>query len=136
MKNPIIEDAIKHWSHVAPLVSYPKNEKEFDKLTSQLDELLDIIGDNEKHSLMGLVDILSNLISTYEDHHHQRKMGKGINALEYLMESHQLSQVDFPEIASQGVMSEILNGKRALNLRQIRLLAKRFKVTPATFIDD
>lgn len=52
------------------------------------------------------------------------------------MESHHLHQSDLPEIGSQGVISEILNGKRSLNLRQIKLLAKRFKVEASTFIDD
>jgi HTH-type transcriptional regulator/antitoxin HigA len=36
--------------------------------------------------------------------------------------------------AYEGVVSEILNGKRELNVRQIRALAKRFHVSPAVFI--
>ena len=61
-------------------------------------------------------------------------MGKGIDALRYLMEAHGLRQTDLPEIGSQGVVSEILNGRRELNLRQIKALAARFKVSPETFI--
>ena len=57
----------------------------------------------------------------------------GIDVLSYLMEEHSLSQSDLPEVGSQGVVSEILNGKRKLNVRQIEALAKRFKVSPATF---
>lgn len=34
----------------------------------------------------------------------------------------------------QGVVSEILNAKRDLNVRQIRALAKRFHVSPTVFI--
>jgi HTH-type transcriptional regulator / antitoxin HigA len=52
------------------------------------------------------------------------------------MEEHSLSQSDLPEIGSQGVVSEILNGKRKLNVRQIQALAKRFKVSPATFLTE
>ena len=51
------------------------------------------------------------------------------------MQAHGLSQADLPEIGSQGVVCEILQGKRKLNLRQIRCLAKRFDVTLATFVD-
>jgi HTH-type transcriptional regulator/antitoxin HigA len=50
------------------------------------------------------------------------------------MEEHGLRQSDLPEVGSQGVISEILSGKRDLNLRQIRELAKRFQVSPAVFI--
>jgi HTH-type transcriptional regulator / antitoxin HigA len=50
------------------------------------------------------------------------------------MEGHGLTQSDLPEIGSQGVVSEILRGKRELNVRQIRALAKRFHVSPGVFI--
>ena len=58
----------------------------------------------------------------------------GVEVLRYLMEEHGLRQADLPEIGSQGVVSEILSGKRELNLRQIRELAKRFHVSPAVFV--
>ncbi len=85
---------------------------------------------------MGLVEAISHLVASYEEEHSKLLKVKGISALKFLMEAHRLSQSDFPEIASQGVFSEILNGKRILNLRQIKLLAKRFHVDPSTFIDD
>jgi HTH-type transcriptional regulator/antitoxin HigA len=50
------------------------------------------------------------------------------------MEEHGLTQSDLPEIGSQGVVSEVLRGKRELNIRQIRALARRFQVSPAVFI--
>jgi len=53
--------------------------------------------------------------------------------LAFLMEQHGLRQGDMPEIGSQGVVSEILSGKRDLNVRQIRALSERFGVSPATF---
>jgi HTH-type transcriptional regulator/antitoxin HigA len=39
-----------------------------------------------------------------------------------------------PEIGTQGVVSEILSGKRELNVRQIRALAERFNVPPGVFV--
>jgi HTH-type transcriptional regulator/antitoxin HigA len=50
------------------------------------------------------------------------------------MEQHGLRQVDLPEIGSQGVVSEVLAGKRDLNIRQVRALAKRFGVSTSTFV--
>jgi HTH-type transcriptional regulator/antitoxin HigA len=49
------------------------------------------------------------------------------------MQQHGLSQGDLPEIGSQGVVSEILRGKRELNRRQIEALARRFHLSPAVF---
>ncbi len=57
-----LSEAIKYWSHIAPVVKQPKNKKEYYHLVSQLDELLDIVGDDENHRLMGLVDAISSLI--------------------------------------------------------------------------
>ncbi len=126
--------AIKHWDHVAPLVKYPANADEFDRLTAKLDQLLEIVGNDESHPLMSLIDLLSNIISDYEEKRYQHKLGKGIHALKYLMESRGLSQSDLSEIGSQGVVSELLSGRRSLNIRQVKLLARRFKVDPSTFI--
>lgn len=132
----VLETAIKHWSYISPVVSHPKNKKEMEQLQILLDELLDIVGSNEKHPLMELVDIMSDRIAFYEAEHESAIMGSGIDALKYLMEAHHLRQCDLPEIGSQGVVSEILNGKRPLNIRQITALSKRFHVDPATFIDE
>jgi len=131
----ILNQAIKHWSHIEPVVHCPKSDKDFDELTELLDELLDIIGGDENHRLMSLADVLSDLIARYEEGHTQNIKASGIDALKYLMQSHHLRQSDLTEIGSQGVISEILRRKRPLNLRQIKLLSKRFKVDSSTFMD-
>lgn len=133
--NNALKKAIQHWEYIAPIAQYPKTHKEFNALVARLDELLDIVGDNEQHQLMGLIDVIGNLVSHYEQIHFPIKT-TGINGLRFLMEEHSLHQSDLSDIASQGVISEILSGKRTLNVRQIKLLAKKFNVDPATFIDD
>ncbi len=45
-----------------------------------------------------------------------------------LMEEHGLKQSDLPKIGAQSVVSTVLAGKRHLNLRQVKALAKRFGV--------
>ena len=130
-----LKEAIKYWDHIAPVVQYPKNDKEFNRLVSELDELLNIVGDDEKHRLMGLVDVISNIIASYEAEHFTAPSITGVAALKFLMDAHYLCQSDLPEIGSQGVVSEILHGKRTLNLRQIKLLAQRFYIDPSTFIE-
>jgi hypothetical protein len=67
--------------------------------------------------------------------HHDVPCGTGgVDVLRFLMEEHGLTQSDLPEVGLQGVISDILRGKRELNVRQIRTLAKRFHVSPAVFI--
>jgi HTH-type transcriptional regulator/antitoxin HigA len=54
--------------------------------------------------------------------------------LRTLMEEHGLTRSDLFDIGSQGVVSEILSGKRELNLRRIILLSAHFGVSPAIFM--
>ena len=50
------------------------------------------------------------------------------------MREHGLSQSERAGVGAQSVVSEILSGKRQLNLRQVRWLAERFAVSVETFI--
>lgn len=55
--------------------------------------------------------------------------------LRFLMHQHGLTQADLAdELGSQGIVSEVLNGKRELNLRQMRALAGRFSVPVASYV--
>jgi len=122
-----------HWQTVQPYLTI-RNEREYDSAVKRLNDLLDEIGDDERHPLYSLLDTLGTLIHVYEEQHHSMPDCEGVEALQYLMDEHELAQTDMPEIGSQGVVSEILSGKRQLNTRQIRALAKRFRVSPAVFI--
>lgn len=135
--NDFIQDTIQCWKKISPVIHEPQNIDDYEKLSSLLDNLLDVVGEDESHELMGLIDVISHMISVYDDEHYQLlEEGTGIDALKFLMEQHDLNQNDLKnEIGSQGVVSEILNGKRQLNVTQIRKLSARFKVSPATFID-
>jgi HTH-type transcriptional regulator / antitoxin HigA len=125
----------RQWKAIAPYLTI-SNEQEYDAAVERLNALLDEVGDDESHPLYGLLDTLGILIEAYDNKHYPLPDCNGIDALIYLMEEHSLSQSDLPEIGSQGVVSEILNGKRKLNVRQIQALAKRFKVSPATFLTE
>jgi HTH-type transcriptional regulator/antitoxin HigA len=52
------------------------------------------------------------------------------------MEEHDLKQSELPEIGSQGVVSEVLKGTRNLNIRQIKKLSSKFKISPLVFIQE
>jgi len=128
-----INELQTHWTNIAPLLSV-RNEREYNSAVKRLNELLDEIGDKETHPLYGFLDTLGSLIHLYEEEHYSMPEATGIDVLHFLMDEHQLTQSELPEIGSQGVVSEILNGKRELNVRQVRALAKRFKVSAAVFV--
>lgn len=121
------------WTAISPLLSL-RNEQEYDRAVERLNRLLDEVGTDEQHPLYTLLDTLGTLIHAYEEEHHPIPECSGVDILRFLMEEHDLTQSDLPEIGSQGVVSEILRGKRELNVRQIRALAKRFHVSPGVFV--
>jgi len=92
------------------------------------------VGENESHPLSSLMETIGSLIETYESRNIPDIEGNPIDTLKTLMEEHGLIQSDLPELGSQGVISEIFSNKRQLNVRQIKLLSKRFKVSPAVFV--
>jgi len=122
-----------YWTAVSPLLSI-RNEHEYDLAVKRLNRLLDEVGADEQHPLYTLLDTLGTLIHAYEEQHHPMPECSGVDVLRFLMDEHGLTQSDLSEVGSQGVISDILRGKRVLNVRQIRVLAKRFQVSPAVFV--
>ena len=109
------------------------NKHDHELAINMLNRLVDEVGGNEKHPLYGFLDVLGIVIEHYEADHYDLENVSGVQALKYLMQEHGLHQNDLFEIGSQGVVSEILNGKRQLNVQQIQKLSERFKVSPEVF---
>jgi HTH-type transcriptional regulator/antitoxin HigA len=129
----ITQDIQSYWPAISPLLAI-RNEREYDLAVERLNSLLDEVGTNEQHPLYTLLDTLGIVLHAYEEQHQPMPECSGANVLRFLMEEHGLAQSELPDVGSQGVISEILHGKRELNVRQIRALAKRFHVSPAVFV--
>lgn len=126
-------ETLDHWAAIQPLLMI-QNEGDYDRAVATLNTLLDEVDTNEQHPLYGLLDTLGTVIAAYEADHLELPDVSGSEILAYLIQEHNLRQSDLPEVGSQGVVSEVLNGKRELNVRQIRALAARFGVSPAVFV--
>ncbi len=111
-----------------------RTEAAYEHVVATLNQLLDAGAANEEHPLADLANTLGALIGEYDDDHYPAQNVSPATMLRFLMEQNQLAQSDLPEIGSQGVVSEILNGKRDLNVRQIKALSGRFHVPPGVFI--
>jgi HTH-type transcriptional regulator / antitoxin HigA len=112
-----------------------RTEHEYDAAVARLDALVDEVGDNSRDARYRLIETLSVLIEAYDREHHNLPEASSLEVLRFLMGEHGLTQKDLPEIGSQGVVSEVLAGRRRLNVRQIEALAVRFGVDAGAFID-
>lgn len=122
------------WTQVKGIISVPHTQKEYNRMVSNLDTLIDEIGNDQHHPLAPLMETLGTLIEAYENRTIPEPKGDSISALKFLMAEHGLKQKDMKALGSQGVVSEIMNGKRLLNRRQIKHLSDRFNVSPSVFI--
>ncbi len=83
-----------------------------------------------------LLDLLVTLIEDFEEKAYP--MGETPNpavAVRELMREHELKQTDMLDIfGSQGVVSQVLNGKREISKAQARKLSERFRLPIDVFI--
>jgi HTH-type transcriptional regulator/antitoxin HigA len=133
---PEIKKTLKVWPTVSKVVSVIHTKQQYNRAVRTLDRLIDEVNNNPDPIKGSLIDTLGTLIKDYEDRVLEEPKGDAIGVLKYLMKEHGLKQSDLKEIGSQGVVSEILAGKRKLNLRQVIALSERFGVSPAVFIED
>jgi HTH-type transcriptional regulator/antitoxin HigA len=127
-----LADITAHWValHESLGLGGPvRDEAHYDELMGVVEALMGNVSALESGPLSGLVDLVADRIREYEDRAHPwPDTSTPATRLAFLMEQHGLRQCDLPEVGAQSVVSEVLSGKRALNLRQTQALAKRFCV--------
>ena len=110
---------------------------DYDSAVESLNGLLDAGAADETHPLADLAATLGELIGDCDSVHYPGIDVAPSKMLRFLMGQRGLKQTDLAaELGSQGVVSELLNGKREPNLRQMRDLARQFAVPVAAFIAD
>lgn len=110
-----------------------KNEAQYEQVIEMLNQLLDAGGADESHPLALAVRQLGEVIAVYEARYHPLPELPPNELLRYLMAERGMRQSDLTELGSQGVVSEILSGRRQLNARQIAALARRFELPESVF---
>lgn len=116
--------------HLYPLKAI-KTEKEYEQALKSLE----LVFEEAEVALAEYAETLAILIDSYEERRFPIKHATGVEVLKFLMEENGLKQKDLIRaLGSKSTISEILNGRRPLNLNHIRKLAEQFHVKPATFI--
>lgn len=136
MDRAVVAEITSHFQALSAIVPLHtiQSAQDYDAAVASLNQLLDAGAANEQHPLADLVNTLGALISEYDDAQYPPQDVSPVAMLRFLMEQNQLTQSSLPEIGSQGVVSEILNGKRDLNVRQIKSLSHRFHVPASVFV--
>ena len=133
--NALLAPVFDAWETFQELsgIRHIETDADYTEATDLADALLDDGAMDEAHPQHSLLMVLSDLIYAYDQTHYPQPSVSGVEMLRFLMEQHDLRQNQLPEIGTQSVVSEILSGRRELNVNHIRGLAERFGVSPAAF---
>jgi len=103
-----------------------KTDSDYQQALHRLEELFTAKPNTQEGDEL---EILGIVIEHYEEEHFQIDMPEPIEAIKFRMEQMGLEQQDLTRIiGSKSRASEILNRKRSLSLRQIRLLHKELHI--------
>lgn len=117
-------------AHLRPI----HDEEGYSRMVALMNSLLDAAGDNEDHPLSGLLDLVGEIVSTYEQEHHAIEPAEPKDALRFLMDARGLAQADLAAVVPQSNLSAILAGKRKISATLAGKLGKFFGVSPALFV--
>ena len=119
-------------AHLRPI----HNEEEYDRMVMLMNFLLDAAGEDEDHPLSGLLDLVGDLVSRYEQEHFVIDRAEPKDALRFLMEARGLKQEELAGIIHQSNLSAILAGKRKISAALAGKLGKFFGISPAVFVPN
>ena len=130
------DQLLKAWLPFRDAIGFStiRTAKDFAKANRVLDQLLDIVGNDEKHPLADVLHYIGSQVEVYEDEHFPIPDAKPSDVLKFLIKQHGLKQSDLSDCLPATRVSEILNGHREISKDQARKLAKRFKVSAEVFI--
>jgi HTH-type transcriptional regulator / antitoxin HigA len=109
-----------------------ETEEEYDRLLAVAERLT--FAKNRTPEERALYKLLVTLIEVYETENYPIESDPH-EILQHIMESSGTRQADLVGIiGSSGVVSEVVNGKRAISKAQAKALGDYFKISPSLFI--
>ncbi|TAG91535.1 MAG: transcriptional regulator [Oscillatoriales cyanobacterium] len=110
-----------------------ETEDEYDRLLAVVERLT--FAKNCTPEENALHKLLVTLIEVYDTKNYPIDKSEPHEILQHIMESSGTRQADLVGIiGSSGVVSEVVNGKRAISKAQAKALGDYFKVSPSLFI--
>jgi HTH-type transcriptional regulator / antitoxin HigA len=138
MKHEIISTGhlLKTWMPFRDTLGFSaiRTASDYKRASAVMDQLLDEVGEDEKHPLAEVLDYLSNQVEAYETDHVKIPDAPPREVLRFLMDQQGLSQSDLADCAPQSRNSEILNGRREISKDLAKASAKRFGVDVGVFV--
>ena len=115
---------IKSATGIGPI----RSQADYEAIRKVADQLVDQVGAKAGHPLFDLLDVVLELMESWEDDNISVQKQSPKDMLSYLIKANGLKQTDLANIVSQGTLSNILRGKREISKQLAKKLAERFSV--------
>ncbi|HAU1718475.1 TPA: transcriptional regulator [Legionella pneumophila] len=124
----------------APVLSL-KDEQAYEDALTMMEHLMESVGEERNKPENILIGLLAHAIEEYEskdeeisDFVSQSMSDRGdVALLRMIIDQHQLTLSDLPEVGHKSLISKILSGERNLTRSHIEKLSKRFHIDPGLF---
>ena len=112
------------------------SDAELNRAIENVNELVDRGFENLTHGEEAYLDVLSDLVEKYENTHHPIPDASPVEMLKFFIEDRQTNQraVALSSGIAVSTMSEILAGRRRMNLEHMQKLAALFKIDVGVFL--
>lgn len=130
-----IDSMEEYWRLVREFPLAPiRDNAHLEQALDIVDRLTDYPRQNE--GAEAYLGALADLVYVYEQQHVTWPQVSGRDVLRHLMEEHHLTQANLaPLFGGRSVISDVLAGKRRLNLTHITRLSERFGLPADVFLD-
>jgi HTH-type transcriptional regulator / antitoxin HigA len=110
-----------------------KTEKDHERALARIKELWDRKDEASRDAL----DVIATLVQVYEDSHYPIEPVPPIEAIKFAMDQNGYEQKDLSKLfGSRSRATEVLSGKRGLNLRMIRKLHEEWGVPLESLVQE
>jgi HTH-type transcriptional regulator/antitoxin HigA len=112
-----------------------QTDEENERLLAEIEKLMAKGEDNLTPEQDALLELLTQLVETFEKRAYPRKKANPSELVAFLLEQRGLAPRDLWQVlGSRSRVSEILSGKRSVSKEQAKRLGEFFRVSPAAFI--
>lgn len=131
----------KDFTHVAAPLLYLHDDEAYEDAMNMVEYLMELVGDDHGKPENLFITLLGQAIQEYEARDEEivnfmkesLKEKADVAVLRFLIEQHNLTLSDLPEIGHKSLVSKILSGDRNLTKSHIDKLTKRFNIDPNLF---
>ena len=124
-------DSVAH-DLLSPITSEAQNERAL----AAIDELMQEVGENQKHPLLSLLNLLADRVEAFESMAYPMPPAPPHRVLAFLIEQRGMTQKEAGAAIGidQSNLSKLLKDERRLTVPQIKTLSRKFHVNPSVFL--